>query len=101
MEEPFPVGQEIANLVTKYADGAKMTPEVELWKILANCKWRCGVGITNANLAYFAANGMKPYEGKLKSVQYLYYIQVYFTSLQWRILRLTDCRFSKKLLLTG
>ncbi|HHV17586.1 MAG TPA: TAXI family TRAP transporter solute-binding subunit [Thermoanaerobacterales bacterium] len=65
----FPVGQEIANLVTKYVDGAKMTPEVtagalENPRLIANGDVE--LGITNANLAYFAANGMKPYEGKLE-----------------------------------
>lgn len=64
----FPVGQEIANLVTKYVDGVNMTPEVtagalENPRLIANGDVE--LGITNANLAYFAINGMNPYEKKL------------------------------------
>ncbi|TYP49801.1 TAXI family TRAP transporter solute-binding subunit [Thermosediminibacter litoriperuensis] len=65
----FPIGQEISNLVTKYVQGIEMTPEVtggalENPRLVSNSDVE--FGLTNANLAYFAANGTSPYEGKLE-----------------------------------
>ncbi len=60
----YPVGQEIANLVSKYADGLSMAPEVtggavENPRLLDSGE--CDFGITNANIAYFAEQGTDPF----------------------------------------
>lgn len=64
----YPVGQEISNLVTKHAEGIEMIPEVTAGAIenprLINNK-DVELGITNANLAYFAYKGEGAYEQKM------------------------------------
>ena len=64
----YPVGQEIANLITKNTENIEMTPEVtggamENPRLVDSGE--VDLGITNANLAYFAYNGTDPYESKL------------------------------------
>ncbi len=65
----YPVGQEIANLVTSYAKGLSMAPEVtggavENPRLLDSGE--CDFGITNANIAYFASEGSDPFTEPLK-----------------------------------
>ena len=60
----YPVGQEIANLVSTYADGLSMSPEVtggavENPRLLDSGE--SDFGITNANIAYFAGQGTDPF----------------------------------------
>jgi TRAP transporter TAXI family solute receptor len=64
----YPVGQEIANLVTKYSDNFSMVPvvtggAVENPRLLISGD--IDIGITNANIAYFAYSGLPPYDKKL------------------------------------
>lgn len=64
----YPVGQEIANLITKHTENMEMIPEVtggaiENPRLVASGE--VDLGITNANLAYFAYNGTEPYETKM------------------------------------
>ena len=64
----YPVGQEIANLITKYTEDFEMVPEVTGGAIENPRLVHSGevdLGITNANLAYFAYNGSEPYETKM------------------------------------
>lgn len=65
----YPIGQEISNLVTKYAEGVTMTPEVTGGAVenprLVN-DGDVELGITNANLGYFAYIGEEPYTKKLE-----------------------------------
>lgn len=64
----YPIGQEIANLVTKHTENIKMTPEVTGGAVENPRLVDSGevdLGITNANLAYFAYNGTEPYDAKL------------------------------------
>jgi uncharacterized protein len=64
----YPVGQEIANLITKYVDGVQVTPEVTGGAVenprLTDNK-DVEMSLTNANLAHFAVNGTEPYTEKL------------------------------------
>jgi len=64
----YPVGQGIANLVTKYSGNYSMVPVVtggapENPRLIASGD--IDVAITNANYAYFAWKGMPPYEKKI------------------------------------
>lgn len=64
----YPVGQGIANLVSKYSGSYSMVPvvtggAVENPRLLASGD--VDIAITNANIAYFALNGMDPYTKKL------------------------------------
>lgn len=64
----YPVGQGISNLVTKYSGSYVMTPvvtggAVENPRLIASGD--VDLGITNANIAYFAYNGTSPYNKKL------------------------------------
>ena len=64
----YPLGQEISNIVTKHTEGIGMIPEVTAGAVenprLVNNK-DIELGITNANLAYFAYNGEDAYEQKM------------------------------------
>lgn len=65
----YPIGQAISNLVSKHVEGTTMVPivtqgAVQNPRLVADGE--VDIGITNNNLAYFAANGTGPYEdGKL------------------------------------
>jgi uncharacterized protein len=64
----YPLGQSIANLVNKYGDGVTMVPIVTAGspqnpRSLA--QGEIEAGLTNADLAYFAVNGLPPYTEKL------------------------------------
>eukprot|EP00903_Cladosiphon_okamuranus_P004288 g4286.t1 len=64
----YPLGQSITNLVNKYGNGTTMVPVVTAGspqnpRLLASGDIE--VGITNADLAYFAANGLPPYREKI------------------------------------
>jgi len=64
----YPVGQGISNLVTKYSGNFSMTPvvtggAVENPRLIASGD--IDLGITNANIAYFAYAGTDPYNKKL------------------------------------
>ena len=64
----YPMGQEISNLVNKYAEGITMTPEVTGGAIENPRLINDGdveLGITNASVGYFAYNGQEPYNQKL------------------------------------
>ena len=64
----YPLGQSIANLVNKYGDGVRMVPLVTAGSILnprSVMQGEIEVGMTNADLAYFAVNGLPPYANKL------------------------------------
>jgi len=64
----YPMAQGIATLVTDYADGLSMVAVVTGGSVenprLVDSK-EVEMGLTNANLAYFAYNGKPPYEKKL------------------------------------
>ncbi len=64
----YPVGQAIANLVTKHAEGITMVPivtqgGVENPRLVMDGE--VDIGIANANTAYFAYLGQDPYPAKL------------------------------------
>lgn len=64
----YPLGQSIANLVNKYGNGVTMVPIVTAGspqnpRSLA--QGEIEAGLTNADLAYFAVNGLPPYTEKL------------------------------------
>lgn len=64
----YPMGQGIANLVTKYANGLSMVPvvtggAVENPRLLMSGD--VDIAITNANIAYFAVAGKAPFEKKM------------------------------------
>ncbi|MBT5030728.1 MAG: TAXI family TRAP transporter solute-binding subunit [Proteobacteria bacterium] len=64
----YPLGQSIANLVNKYGGGVRMVPLVtagSLQNPRSLMQDEIEVGITNADLAYFAVNGLPPYTDKL------------------------------------
>jgi len=64
----YPMGQGIANLVNEYDKGVSMVPivtdgSVQNPRLVDN--GQVDLALTNANLAYFAYNGLKPYNKKL------------------------------------
>lgn len=64
----YPLGQTITNLVNKYGNGTTMVPVVTAGspqnpRLLGSRDIE--VGITNADLAYFAINGLPPYQEKI------------------------------------
>jgi len=67
----YPVGQAIASVVEKYVDYVAMTPEVTNGAVENPRLIHSGdseFGITNADVGFFAYNGMDPYEQKLDIV---------------------------------
>ena len=67
----YPIGQGISSLVTQYAEGVSMVPVVTRGAI-ANPRLLAThdieMGLTNADLAYFAYQGMDPYSEPLNVV---------------------------------
>jgi len=63
----YPMGQAIANVVNSHYDGVVLNAEVTNGALENNRLINDGesaLGITNADLAYYAASGQKPYEKK-------------------------------------
>jgi hypothetical protein len=67
----YPVGQAMANVINKYVPTISMTPEVTNGGV-ENCRLvgdgNTDFGITNANLAYFAFHGQKPFAKKIDNL---------------------------------
>ena len=67
----YPVGQAMTTIINKYVKSVTMTPEVTNGGV-ENCRLvgdgDTDFGITNANLAFFAFNGQKPYTKKIESL---------------------------------
>lgn len=64
----YPIGQTASNLVTKYADGLSMLPVVSSGAIQNPRLVHAGevdLGMTNANMAFFAVNATGPYKQAL------------------------------------
>lgn len=65
----YPLGQSIANVVTQYADGVAMVPIVTRGAVENPRLVAAGdleLGITNADLAFFAYRGQAPYQQPLE-----------------------------------
>ena len=64
----YPIGQTASNLVNKYAENLSMLPVVSSGAIqnprLVNAG-EVDLGMTNANMAFFAVNGTGPYKEKM------------------------------------
>ncbi|MBX2847638.1 MAG: TAXI family TRAP transporter solute-binding subunit [Acidiferrobacterales bacterium] len=64
----YPIGQTASNLVNKYAENLTMLPVVSSGAIqnprLVNAG-EVDIGMTNANMAFFAVNGTGPYKQKM------------------------------------
>jgi TRAP transporter TAXI family solute receptor len=64
----YPLGQSISNLVNKYGNGVRMVPVVTAGSPRNPRMLISGdieAGLTNADLAFFAYEGLPPYEDKL------------------------------------
>ena len=67
----YPVGQAMSTVINKYVSSISMTPEVtngavENPRLVGD--GNTDFGITNANTAYFALNGDKPYNKKIENL---------------------------------
>mgnify|MGYP001424683844 CR=1 FL=1 len=67
----YPVGQAMTSVINKYVTHISMTPEVtngavENPRLVGD--GNTDFGITNANTAYFALNGQKPYTKKIENL---------------------------------
>ncbi len=67
----FPMGQAMATVINKYVPYISITPEVtngagENVRLVG--EGNTDFGITNANIAYFAYNGQKPYANKIQTL---------------------------------
>jgi uncharacterized protein len=67
----YPVGQAMATVINKYVPSISVTPEVtngagENVRLVG--EGDTDFGITNANIAYFAYNGQKPYTNKIETL---------------------------------
>jgi TRAP transporter TAXI family solute receptor len=62
----YPMGQAVATVVSNHVDNVSMVPAVTGGSVANNrlvANHEQDIGITNANLAYFAVNGTNQYEG--------------------------------------
>ena len=67
----YPMGQAMATVINKYVPSISITPEVtngagENPRLVG--EGNTDFGITNANIAYFAFNGQKPYKKKIDNL---------------------------------